>query len=128
MTSQGPITSTEWDFGDGTTSTDQTPTHHYTIAGSYTVRLTVDGPGGSDSSAITDLITINPGNPVTLEVSPPNMTLAVQEGTRFTAVARDEFGNAVPSSATWAVVAEGGSIDNDGPISELIQMSLILGI
>lgn len=30
-----------WDFGDGTTSTEQNPCHTYTRAGSYTVRLRV---------------------------------------------------------------------------------------
>ncbi|MDP7638772.1 MAG: PKD domain-containing protein, partial [Candidatus Hydrogenedentes bacterium] len=30
-----------WDFGDGITSTDQNPSHSYTVAGLYTVSLTV---------------------------------------------------------------------------------------
>ena len=32
-----------WDFGDGTTSTDQNPTHKFAKAGIYNVSLTVDG-------------------------------------------------------------------------------------
>ncbi len=35
------IQSVLWDFGDGTTSTEQNPTHEYTTAGIYTVTLTV---------------------------------------------------------------------------------------
>lgn len=31
----------EWDFGDGTKSTDAMPTHMYNIAGTYTVKLMV---------------------------------------------------------------------------------------
>ena len=34
-----------WDFGDGTTSSDQNPTHKYEKAGVYNVTLTVDGVG-----------------------------------------------------------------------------------
>ncbi len=37
--------SLEWDFGDGTTSTEANPTHLYTAAGQYDVTLTIDGVG-----------------------------------------------------------------------------------
>lgn len=33
------ITSYNWDFGDGTTSTQQNPTHTYAVQGTYTVKL-----------------------------------------------------------------------------------------
>ncbi|MDG2084966.1 MAG: PKD domain-containing protein, partial [Planctomycetota bacterium] len=46
--STGPITSWSWDFGDGSSSTEQNPLHVYSEAGSYSVTLTVEGPGGSD--------------------------------------------------------------------------------
>jgi len=48
-TSTGLITDWLWDFGDGTTSAIQSPTHLYTQEGSYTVNLIVSGPGGSGS-------------------------------------------------------------------------------
>jgi len=38
-TGSGTISSWEWAFGDGQTSTLQNPTHAYTTAGTYTVRL-----------------------------------------------------------------------------------------
>jgi PKD repeat protein len=44
--SAGAITSYLWDFGDGTTSTAQNPTKTYAADGTYTVTLTVTGPGG----------------------------------------------------------------------------------
>jgi PKD repeat protein len=50
-TSTGEITGWSWTFGDGSTSTEQSPTHEYTAAGDYTVQLTVTGPGGSDSAS-----------------------------------------------------------------------------
>jgi PKD repeat protein len=47
--STGNITSWHWDFGDGTTSNQQTPMHVYTVPGPYTVSLTVTGPEGSST-------------------------------------------------------------------------------
>src|SRR3954469_22063809 len=45
--SEGKITSWKWDFGDGTTSTEQNPTHTYTKPGeNYVVTLWVGGPDG----------------------------------------------------------------------------------
>ena len=35
-----------WDFGDGTTSTEQNPAHAYAANGKYTVKLTVTSPDG----------------------------------------------------------------------------------
>lgn len=49
--SQGDITSWKWEFGDGTTSTEQNPTHQYKDRpgreGIYTVILTITGPAGT---------------------------------------------------------------------------------
>jgi hypothetical protein len=49
--SQGDITSWKWDFGDGSTSTEQNPTHQYKPKpdkeGIYTVILYVTGPAGT---------------------------------------------------------------------------------
>ena len=44
--SYGDITSWKWNFGDGTTSLQQHPTHAYEKAGSYVVILDVSGPAG----------------------------------------------------------------------------------
>ncbi len=48
-TSTGAVTSLLWDFGDDQTSTDRNPSHTYTKPGAYTVKLTVTGPGGSNT-------------------------------------------------------------------------------
>ncbi|MGF7117586.1 chitobiase/beta-hexosaminidase C-terminal domain-containing protein [Methanobacterium oryzae] len=47
-----------WDFGDGTTSTEQNPTHTYSKAGTYTVTLTAANPAGSDDEIKTNYITV----------------------------------------------------------------------
>jgi hypothetical protein len=44
--SRGEINSWKWDFGDGTTSTDQHPIHLYNAPGNYVVVLYVEGPQG----------------------------------------------------------------------------------
>ena len=44
--STGSITDYSWDFGDGTTSTEVSPTHAYSQGGIYTVVLTVSGDSG----------------------------------------------------------------------------------
>jgi len=57
-----PPYSFEWDFGDGTTSTEETPTHTYNAGGSYTVSLTVtDDRGNTDTQTRTNYITVLPG-------------------------------------------------------------------
>ena len=43
----GAVDSYLWEFGDGQTSVEPSPTHTYTDAGDYTVKLTVTGPGGA---------------------------------------------------------------------------------
>jgi beta propeller repeat protein len=42
-----------WNFGDKTTSTAQNPTHKYTKAGKYTVKLTVKNAAGSNTKTMT---------------------------------------------------------------------------
>ncbi len=57
-TSTGDISSYAWDFGDGDTSTEANPVHGYQEAGTYTVSLTVEGSGGSDTVIEYDYITV----------------------------------------------------------------------
>jgi hypothetical protein len=45
--SSGRITAWHWDFGDGSSSTEQYPEHAYAKPGSYVVILDVSGPDGS---------------------------------------------------------------------------------
>lgn len=56
--SSGNITSWNWEFGDGGTSTAANPSHEYTTPGTYTVALTVSGPGGSDTKTRVNYISI----------------------------------------------------------------------
>jgi PKD repeat protein len=58
----GTPTTWTWDFGDGTTSTEQYPKHLFSKAGSYDVRLTVTRGGDKDSS--TQVVNVG-GVPIT---------------------------------------------------------------
>lgn len=44
-----------WDFGNGTTSTDQTPSFFYPIHGNYTITLKVTGNNGRTSTITKDV-------------------------------------------------------------------------
>lgn len=45
-----------WDFGDGGTSQERSPTHTYTRPGLFSVTLTISGEFGTDAVTRTDLI------------------------------------------------------------------------
>jgi PKD repeat protein len=47
----GTVVSYAWDFGDGDTSTEGSPSHAYAAAGTYTVGLTVTNAAGSNTIA-----------------------------------------------------------------------------
>jgi PKD repeat protein len=57
-TSTGTISSYAWNFGDGTTSSAQSPSHTYATAGTYSVSLTVTGSGGSKTLTKANYITV----------------------------------------------------------------------
>jgi PKD repeat protein len=54
--STGNVTAWQWDFGDGSGSSERHPVHVYYIPGRHTVRLQVWSAGGVDGVALQDLI------------------------------------------------------------------------
>ena len=77
--STGSITTYAWAFGDGTTSTSQNPSKSYTNAGTYSVALTVTGPGGSNVKTKPNYITVTaqvnttpPSAPASTDTTPPS--------------------------------------------------------
>ncbi|MCK9613534.1 MAG: PKD domain-containing protein [Bacteroidales bacterium] len=61
-TSTPPGYTSLWSFGDGGTSTQQHPSHNYTAAGTYNIRLIVSNNGCSDTVFHPVVISANPFN------------------------------------------------------------------
>lgn len=66
--SQGSISAYSWDFGNGKTSSQISPSALYILPGTYTVKLEVSGPSGSDD--VTKIITVTP------DITPPVINFA----------------------------------------------------
>ena len=98
--SDGTIASYSWDFGDGTTSTEQNPAHAYNNSGNYNVTLTVtddDGATGSDSVAIT--VNEAPNQSPTAAASANPTTIEVGQEVQFTGSGTDSDGSI--ASYSW---------------------------
>jgi PKD repeat protein len=92
----GTISNYQWDFGDSTTGSGVTPTHNYSVGGTYNVSLTVtDNRGG------TNTIT----KPVTVQDPPPNIlpTAAYTSSTLFHTASF----NSTSSDSDGTIVSQG---------------------
>jgi len=58
-TSTGGPTAWSWNFGDGTTSTLQNPSHAWSTAGTYTVSLIDSNANGSSNQATAQVVVTN---------------------------------------------------------------------
>ena len=67
----GLVTARSWDFGDGNASLAEDPVHTYMDAGTYTVRLTVIGPGGNATAVRNDYVTVFEPPPSASFPTPP---------------------------------------------------------
>ena len=76
ITASGEIANWYWDFGDGVSSYAQNPSHTYSQHGTFTIILSVTGPGGSDDFSVP--VTI--ANPPPVADAGPDQT--VDEGTQ----------------------------------------------
>lgn len=56
---EGPITSWQWNFGDGGRSTEPNPVHTYLAAGNFNVSLTVTSSGGSHTRTRSGYIRVD---------------------------------------------------------------------
>jgi uncharacterized repeat protein (TIGR01451 family) len=96
-TNGGPIVAWHWDFGDGSgASTDQHPSYAYSVAGDYTITLTVtDTCGYEDSLAWPNAVTVCDGAKIiNLESDSP---VLLGETVHLSATVQ----GAAPISFTW---------------------------
>jgi predicted outer membrane repeat protein len=118
-TSSNVPTSWSWNFGDGTTSTDENPTHTYNTDGTYTVTLTVSNTAGNNTIIQTNLIKV--GNP---ELVASNLELPSNpvNGTSYT----------VNTTVTNTGVSDAGSFvvklyDNNVQVAKTTITGLVSG-
>lgn len=77
-----------WDFGDGSTSEAQNPSHTYTVTGTYEVKLTVSTPFGCDATSMQIIHQVNTAvvdverNPVRVTPNPAHESLNLQWSTQ----------------------------------------------
>jgi gliding motility-associated-like protein len=64
-----PVTSWQWNFGDGSTGTGQFPVHTYASPGTYTVQLVTNNNSGCNDT-ITKTITVFPSPQVAFSFTP----------------------------------------------------------
>lgn len=84
-TDDGTIESWDWDFGDGTNSTEQNPTHAYEETGTYTVTLVVTDDEGETSDPYTMDIEVTNVPPTVSFTYAPEVNITVNETIAFTA-------------------------------------------
>jgi gliding motility-associated-like protein len=101
-----------WDFGDGGTSSLANPTHAYTAAGTYTIKLTATNSSGCPSTdTASNLITIYPGPSVNFSASPTSIC-ALGGTTTFTSTS-----SGTPTLSHYWDFGDGGNSNSSGPVS-----------
>ncbi|WP_295429493.1 PKD domain-containing protein [uncultured Thiodictyon sp.] len=93
--SDGSLVAWNWDFGDNSTATARQPTHSYTAAGTYSVRLTVTDNAGATAAAAGS---VTPTAPANVAPSASFTVVCAGRACRFTDTSRDSDG----SVQAWA--------------------------
>lgn len=93
-----------WDFGDGSTSTDENPSHSYAAVGDYTVSLTVFNAAGCDTTVtVVDYINLqHPGAAFTafptFAFCPPMLVSFTDQSSSDAVAWQWDFGNGSSSN------------------------------
>ncbi|PID93538.1 MAG: hypothetical protein CSA95_07190 [Bacteroidetes bacterium] len=118
--SQNSPESWNWDFGDGTTSTDQHPVHLYAAPGDYTVILSVSNAFGTDMETKVNYIHVeNPACPFTVTDVDGNSYRTVligdhcwmQENLRVTHYPNGDAIPYITDNGAWAALEDNNMAD-----------------
>lgn len=114
-TSTGVPSSWFWEFGDGGTSTAQSPTHVFMAAGTYTVNLTASNTAGSDSENKTELITVS-ASTLGLADTPWPKLQKFSNNTGVSPYSGPQTGNVIWNFTTGGAITGSPVIGADGTI------------
>jgi gliding motility-associated-like protein len=108
-------TTWSWDFGDGTTSSAQNPSHGYSTSGTYTVELVSTGPGGCTDNVIkTNVITINP---------PPTVVFVADDTSACQAPFTVNFTDNTTDAVSWSWnFGDGNTSTDENPSNTYISL------
>ena len=95
----GTIVGYAWDYGDGSTGSGATPSHSYSIAGIYIVKLNVTDNSGS-TQVSTQTVTIT-DRPPTISLTQSSTTAAPGQAVIITISASDPDGTIATTTVNW---------------------------
>jgi len=110
-TSAGSPTTWLWDFGDGTTTTLQSPLHTYMTPGNYTVTLTAGNSGGTNTTIKSAFIRVLPEPPV---APVANFTADIGTGRFYAWVDFYDASTGTPDSWNWSF-GDGSYSEEENP-------------
>ncbi len=106
---EGVATSWQWNFGDGSSSSLQDPTHIYTVAGTYSVSLVVSNAYGMDTRSRPSYVQVLPGPAIVADLAASTVSGAAPLQVDFT-----DLSIGYPVTWTWQF-GDGGSSTLQNP-------------
>jgi len=106
------ITGWSWEFGDGGTSSEPNPVYVYERPGTYTVSLTVEGPGGQATETKADYIVVGEAGSVVVDFAGEPRAGSVPLEVAFW----DLTESTAPVTGWWWEFGDGGTSGEPEPV------------